>query len=157
MQNRSYEDGFSVMASDPRFSTWVALLQQSGLAPYARGIEPYTVFAPTNRAFDKAPGGRAGLLPTSSEAFPDTTFLIGFVRAHVVGGLHPLQEFRGKKVTLKSLTGTPIEVDATNPQNIAVTWSSIEGEKAHGEIQGDPILASNADIYPIDTVMLRRH
>src|SRR5690242_8411025 len=90
MQNRSYEDGFAVMASDPRFSGWVALLQQSGLAPYARGVSPYTVFAPTNAAINQYPQIRDMLLPKASEAFPDTSELNALVRAHVVYGLHPL-------------------------------------------------------------------
>jgi uncharacterized surface protein with fasciclin (FAS1) repeats len=156
MMNRAYEDGFTVMASQSRFSTWVTILQLSGLAPYARGATPYTVFAPTNAAFDKRPDIRTDLLPTSSEMFPDTTLLIGLVRAHVAYGLHPLDEFTGKTVTLKSVSGSPIEVDGTNPQAITVTWHSVQGQTAHGTLSGQPIRASNANIYPIDTVMLRQ-
>src|SRR5689334_1175467 len=81
MQNRSYEDGFTVMVSDPQFSGWVSLLQQSGLAPYARGVTPYTVFAPTNAAINQYPQIREMLLPTSSQAFPDTSAIISLVRA----------------------------------------------------------------------------
>jgi hypothetical protein len=33
-----------------------------------------------------------------------------------VYGLHPFDEFKGKKLTLQSAVGTPIEVDGTNPQ-----------------------------------------
>ncbi|MBV8525620.1 MAG: fasciclin domain-containing protein [Acetobacteraceae bacterium] len=157
MQNRSYEDGFTVLASDRRFSTWVEILQMSGDAPYARGVVPYTMFAPTNAAINKRPDIREMLLPTASQAFPDTTGLLNLVREHVVTGLHPLDEFKGKKVTLRSVAGTPIEVDATNPQAIAVTWQSFEGQKAHATLEGPPILANNADIYPIDTIVLKRH
>jgi uncharacterized surface protein with fasciclin (FAS1) repeats len=153
MMNRSYEDGFTVMASDARFSTWISILQLSGLAPYARGATPYTVFAPTNEAFDQHPQIRAQLLPTAGETFPDTSVLIPLVRAHVVYGAHPLDEFMGKKITIKSLNGTPIEIDGTNPQAITVTWHSVNGQNAQGVLTGQPILASNADIYPVNTVM----
>ena len=155
MQNRSYEDGFAVMASDPQLSGWVSLLQQSGLAPYARGGTPYTVFAPTNAAINQRPDIREMLLPSASQSFPDTSALIPLVRAHVVYGLHPLEEFQGKKVTVRSASGTPIEVDGSNPQAITVTWQSVEGQKAQGTLKGQPILANNADIYPIDTIMYK--
>ena len=156
MQNRSYEDGFTVMLSDPRFSGWVSLLQQSGLAPYARGGTQYTIFAPTNAAINQRPDIREMLLPSSSEGFPDTSALTSLVRSHVVYGLHPLDEFKGKKVTLQSVAGTPIEVDGTNPQAITVTWQSVGGQKGEGTVKGQPILANNADIYPIDTLTLKR-
>jgi uncharacterized surface protein with fasciclin (FAS1) repeats len=83
------------MASDPRLTGWVSLLQQSGLAPYARGATPYTVFAPTNAAINQRPDIRDMLLPSASEAFPDISALITLVRAHVAYGLHPLEEFQG--------------------------------------------------------------
>ena len=155
MQNRSYKDGFAVMASDPRFAIWVTLLQQSGLAPYARGGTPSPVFAPTNGAFQKRPDILQDLLPNSSQAFPDTSALIPLIRAHVVYRLHPFDEFKGKKLTLQSAVGTPIEVDGTNPQAITVTWQSVQGQNAQGTLQGEPILANNADIYPINEVMFR--
>jgi uncharacterized surface protein with fasciclin (FAS1) repeats len=156
MQNRSYEDGFTVMASDPRFTNWVNLLQQSGLAPYARGVSPYTVFAPTNAAISQRPDIRDALLPRASESFPDTSALTALVRAHVVYGLHPFDEFKGKKITLQSVSGTPIEIDGTNPQAVTVTWQSVQGQRGQGTLQGQPILASNADIYPIDAIMFKR-
>jgi uncharacterized surface protein with fasciclin (FAS1) repeats len=156
MMKRPYEDGFTVMASQSQFSTWVTILQLSGLAAYARGATPYTAFVPTETAFDKHPDIRTQLLPTAGSTFPDVTLLISLVRAHVTYGLHPLDGFVGKTVTLKSVAGSPIEVDGTNPQAMTVTWQSVQGEKAHGALNGQPILASNADIYPIDSVMLRQ-
>src|SRR3954468_6695912 len=96
------------------------------------------------------------LLPKGSETFPDTSELITLVRAHVVYGLHSLEEFQGKKVSLQSVSGTPIEIDGTNPQAITVTWQSVQGQRGQGKLQGQPILASNADIYPIDAIMFRR-
>ena len=94
MQNRSYEDGFTVMASDPRLTGWASLL----LAPYARGAKPYTVFAPTNAAKNQRPDIREMLLPSASEAFPDTSALITLVRAHVAYGLHPSRNSRARRL-----------------------------------------------------------
>jgi hypothetical protein len=34
-----------------------------------------------------------------------------------------------------------------------VTWHSVNGQNAQGVLTGPPILASNADIYPVNTVM----
>ena len=69
--------------------------------------------------------------------------------------LHPFDDFKGKKLTLQSAVGTPIEVDGTNPQAVTVTWQSVQGQNAQGTLQGEPILANNADIYPINEVMFR--
>lgn len=154
MMNRSYEDGFTVMASDPSLSTWVSFLQQSGLASYARGANPYTVFPPTNAAFDRYPNVVQRLLPVSGDMFPDTSRLIPPIRSHVIHGLHPLAEFQGKKVSYTSLSGNPIEIDGTDPQALTVTWTGIEGKTGVGKVEGQPILASNADIYPLDSVVL---
>ncbi len=43
-----------IAMDDPRFSRLVSLLQQAGLADALMGEGPFTVFAPTNAAFDRA-------------------------------------------------------------------------------------------------------
>jgi uncharacterized surface protein with fasciclin (FAS1) repeats len=42
-------------AADPRFDTLVALVQQAGLADELSGGAQFTVFAPTDRAFERVP------------------------------------------------------------------------------------------------------
>jgi hypothetical protein len=55
--------------------------------------------------------------------------------------------------SLQILADSPIEVDGINPQAIT-TFGKASGQKGQGTLQGQPILASNSDIYPIDSVML---
>ena len=147
-------DGFTVMASDPRFRTWVSIVQASGLAPYARGATPYTVFAPTEAAFNRYPTMRQEFLPSGANSFPDTSNLIRLVRTHVMYGLHPKSELEGHRVTVRSVAGTPITVDGSNPQAIAVTWTSPGRGEGTAHLTAAPIQASNAIIYPIDDVIL---
>ena len=154
-QSTAQMDGLTVMASDPRFRTWVSLVEAAGLAPSARGATPYTVFAPTETAFNRYPTLRQELLPNASQAFPDTGNLIRLVRAHVMYGLHPTSEFQGHRVTVRSVAGTPITVDGSNPQAaLMVSWSTPGRGEATAHLTQAPIQASNADIYPLDDVIL---
>jgi uncharacterized surface protein with fasciclin (FAS1) repeats len=47
----------SIAASKPEFSTLVAALKAADLAGALSGPGPFTVFAPTNAAFDALPAG----------------------------------------------------------------------------------------------------
>ncbi len=153
-QSTAQMDGFTVMASDPRFRTWVSLIQASGLAPSARGATPYTVFAPTEAAFSHYPTLRQDLLPSSANSFPDTGNLIRLVRAHVLYGLHPMSEFQGRRVTVRSVAGTPITVDGTASGPVMVSWSTPNRGEATAHLTQAPLQASNAAIYPLDDVIL---
>ena len=48
---------FSLLTSDPQFSTLVQAIQSSGLAETLRSGGPFTLFAPTNAAFEQLPEG----------------------------------------------------------------------------------------------------
>ena len=147
-------DAFTIMASDARFSTWVEMLTQGGIASYARGATPFTAFVPTNVVFDRLPQVRQDLLPQSANAFPDSARLIGFIRAHVLYGLHEPAAFQGRRQSLPSVAGSPIELDGTVPGGIAVSWRSVDGRTGRATLDQAPIRASNALIYPINAVEL---
>ncbi|MDA8051151.1 MAG: fasciclin domain-containing protein [Rhodospirillales bacterium] len=144
-----YEDAYAVFLNDPRFGIWFQLLQQSGLAPYAHGTLPVTLFVPTNTAFRGHPGILSQVLPAGSEAFPNTTLMIALVRAHVVRGLYPPAALSGKKTTLTTVSHQKIEVDGTVVPFV-VTWQSIRGEPAHATVEQQALQTSNALIYPFD-------
>lgn len=48
---------FSLLTSDPQFSTLVQAIQSAGLADTLRSGGPFTLFAPTNAAFEQLPEG----------------------------------------------------------------------------------------------------
>src|SRR5207344_3196227 len=51
-----------IAAGNPDFSTLVALVSQAGLVETLSGPGPFTVFAPTNAAFEKLPAGTVDTL-----------------------------------------------------------------------------------------------
>ena len=146
-------DAFTVLASDRRFSTWVSMVQQAGIAPYARGATPFTVLVPTDRVFSDLPQVRQELLPQSSEDFPDASNLIRFIRSHVLYGLHAPESFQGRRQTFQSVAGSPLTVDGTGAQ-ITATWTSVGGRTGTAALGQAPLRASNALIYPVDRVEL---
>jgi uncharacterized surface protein with fasciclin (FAS1) repeats len=55
------------LGANPEFTTLVSLLTDAGLVPTLQGDGPFTVFAPTNAAFDAISGTLAGLSPAQVE------------------------------------------------------------------------------------------
>lgn len=153
-------DGYSVLAADERFTTWVQLIDAGGLQAYARAPTPYTVLAVTDAAFAKSPGIVKDLLGYQQEsgshndadAFPDTSKIVKFVRSHVIKGKHFPNEVMGKKVTVTSVAGTPITIDGTMTP-VSVTWRSVDTHNlVTAQITEAPIVAINAVIYPADDI-----
>ncbi len=69
-----------IAISDERFSTLVTALQAAGLAEALQGEGPFTVFAPTNAAFDALPEGALEGLLADPEALSNVLLY------HVVEG-----------------------------------------------------------------------
>jgi uncharacterized surface protein with fasciclin (FAS1) repeats len=148
------QNALTIMESDPRFSDWLQVLKFSGLVQYAQTTPKFTAFVPTNAAFDRYPDTLVDLLRGHNRAFPDTTRQVLFVRSHVILDIHPLSEFEGRTATVTSMAGSPISVDGRNSGVYTVTWASINGHTGTAHISGNPIIASNAVIYPVDSVVL---
>ncbi len=146
-------NAWSALQNRPEFSDAVALFEYSGLVQYVQ-TDRFTAFIPTNAAFDNHPGLLASLLRERTRAFPDTTSAVTFIRSHAVYDLHPLSEVSGKSTTLTSIAGNPIHIDGTSPGKYTVTWVSVQSEIATAHVVDRPIVASNALIYPVDTVVL---
>ena len=153
-------DGYSVLAADERFTTWVQLIDAGGLQSYARAPTPYTVLAVTDTGFSKYSGIVKDLLGyqyqsgshNDADAFPDTSKIVKFVRSHIIKGKHFPNEVMGKKVTVTSVAGTPIMIDGTTTP-ITVTWKSVDtGKSLTAQITQAPLVAINAVIYPADDI-----
>ena len=129
-------DIVDVAASDDSFSTLVTALETAGLVDTLKSEGPFTVFAPTNAAFDKLPAGTVeGLLADKEKLTQILTY-------HVVAG----------KVTSSQVAGL---TSATTVQgsNLAIDTSS--GVKINDAtvVQAD-VEASNGVIHVIDTVLI---
>ncbi|XP_069138916.1 uncharacterized protein SYNPCC7002_A0175-like [Argopecten irradians] len=119
-------------------STLVSLVQKAGLAD-ALTQGTFTIFAPTNAAFDKLP---ADLLAALGE---DVDALANILKYHVVQGSVRKQD-ASNELQLDTLAGQKIRLNIYNNNNEV----TVDGSR----ILDFDIQASNGYIHFIDTVML---
>jgi len=130
-------DIVDVAASNAQFSTLVTAVKAAGLVDTLKGDGPFTVFAPTNAAFDKLPAG------TLEKLLGDIPALKNILLYHVVPG--------------KVMASDVVNVD---------TASTALGKAVNCKVVGDHVMinnakvvktdieASNGVIHVIDTVIL---
>lgn len=128
-----------IAAGNGDFSTLVAAVQAAGLADTLSGEGPFTVFAPTNAAFEKLPAGTVEnlLKPENRDQ------LVAVLTYHVVPG----KVMAADVVGLQSAT-------TVNGQSIDI---SVEGGtvKIDGAtVTATDIAGSNGVIHVIDSVIL---
>lgn len=126
-----------IASSDPQFSTLVTAVKTAGLVDTLSGTGPFTVFAPTNAAFDKLPAGTLESLlqdPEKLKAILTYHVVSGNVKAADVAKLTKATTVAGQDVAIK-VDGSSVMV---NDANVTKT----------------DIAASNGTIHVIDTVLL---
>jgi uncharacterized surface protein with fasciclin (FAS1) repeats len=126
-----------IAASDESFSTLVAAVDAAGLVETLSGEGPFTVFAPTNDAFDALPEGvlDALLLPENEAV------LTSILTYHVVAG----------EVTSDQIT----DGDVATVEGQNVTLSTEGGVTVYdANVTTADIDASNGVIHVIDAVLL---
>ena len=129
-------------ASD--FSTLQTALVASGLADQAKGAGPYTVFAPSNAAFDKLP---AGTLQTLTQA-SNKKMLSGILAYHVVSGNVMAADLKdGQKI--KTVGGGTLTV---KKQGNAVMLTDAKGGSAM--VTTADIQTTNGTVHAIDSVLM---
>ncbi len=106
-QAKETKDLVDVAASSEAHTTLVAAIKAAGLTETLKGKGPYTVFAPTNEAFNKLPEGTvAYLLKAENKAQ-----LAAVLTYHVVAGKFTSKEVAeaikagGGKAVLKTVQG----------------------------------------------------
>lgn len=126
----------TIMTVD-QFDTFLMLVREADLTFTLKRAGPYTVFAPTNAAFDKLPEGRLqGLLSNKAS-------LRRLLLSHVVYGRYAAEQV-AKLKTLKTLAGGTI------------TFANVGG---HTVIGGDShfsitnVVTHNGLVQGIDTVL----
>lgn len=130
-------DIVAVASGNPDFSTLVAAIQAAGLVETLQGAGPFTVFAPTNAAFDALPEGLLEklLLPEN------VAVLTAILTYHVVPGM------------VMSADVTAGDVATVEGSNIAVTTDG--GVKVNGaNVVSVDVAASNGVIHVIDAVIV---
>ncbi len=118
------------------FKTLVAAVKEAGLVETLSGPGPFTVFAPTDAAFEKLPAG------TVEALLKDKAKLTAILTYHVVSGKHMAAEV-GKHNSLKTVQGQ--ELTIKNGSGVTVDSATV----TIADIDTD-----NGVIHVIDTVVL---
>ncbi len=135
----STPDIVDIAAGNDDFSTLVAAVGAAGLADTLKGDGPFTVFAPTNAAFDALPAGTVETLlkPENKDQ------LIAVLTYHVVSGNYPASALAGKRGSLPTVNGESLHIDGRN--GVKIDSSNVTTAD---------IAASNGTIHVIDKVLL---
>jgi uncharacterized surface protein with fasciclin (FAS1) repeats len=132
-------------------TTLVAAVKAAGLVDTLEGKGPFTVFAPTNAAFDKLPDGTvATLLKPENKGK-----LASILTYHVVPGRLTAQDLwdmvdkMGGKAELKTVNGEPLWIKKVSEKHLAV----YDPAGHAGRITITDVLQSNGVIHVIDNVV----
>ncbi len=125
--------------STNQFNTLVAAVQAADLVDTLKSPGPFTVFAPTDKAFEKLPPGTVEtlLLPENKDQ------LVAVLTYHVIPGKVMAADIAGKQLEVATVQGSTVEIDAVN--GVMVDNATV--------IQAD-VEASNGVIHVIDAVIL---
>ena len=133
-------------------TTLVAAVKAAGLVGTLKGKGPFTVFAPTNDAFNALPAGTVDTLLKPENK--DT--LVKVLTYHVVAGRYDFRSLEkmikegGGKATLKTVSGSTLTAMMNGPHNIVLQDG--KGNVAHISIYD--VYQSNGVIHVIDKVIM---
>ena len=132
-------------------TTLVAAVKAAGLVETLKGVGPFTVFAPTNEAFDKLPKGTVDKLlkPESKKA------LTGILTYHVVAGkmdaaaiAKGIEDGKGK-FAMKTVAGGTLTATMEG-KDVIITDE--KGGKSKITIAN--VMQSNGVIHVVDSVLM---
>ncbi|SDE18970.1 fasciclin domain-containing protein [Limimaricola pyoseonensis] len=133
-------DIVQIASTNDDFSTLVTALQAADLVETLQGEGPFTVFAPTNAAFEKLPAGTVEtlLMPENQAQLAE------ILTYHVVPGAVTSAQLAGQRLSTATVQGTEVHIDGTGEM------VTVEGANV---ILAD-IEASNGVIHVIDSVIM---
>ena len=132
-------------------TTLVAAVKAAGLVETLSGPGPFTVFAPTNAAFDKLPAGTVDTL-LKPENKPTLTSVLTY---HVVPGRMTSRDIMaaikaGKgKATLTTVNGEPLTAWMKDGKLILT-----DAKGGNSTVTQKDVLQSNGVIHVVDTVLM---
>jgi uncharacterized surface protein with fasciclin (FAS1) repeats len=125
-----------VIAADPDLSTLDGLIRQAGLADTLAGAGPFTVFAPTNAAFQAVPAKTMGELAANREMLKNVLVF------HVL------------PVNARSADVKPGTLKTVNGANVAVSRAGTFVTVDEAMVTAADKPASNGVVHVIDRVLL---
>ncbi len=140
-----------VAQGDETFSTLVAAVTAAGLGDTLSGEGPFTIFAPTNDAFDKLPDGTVEELTTN-----DTDTLGTILTYHVVEGnidaatlTQAITDAGEGGYTVATVGGGELTANVVDG-NVVLT----DATGGTATVTATDVAASNGVIHVIDTVLM---
>jgi len=134
-----------IAAGNPAFSTLVSLVQKAGLVAAISSPGPFTVFAPTNAAFEKL----AAAAPATYQAvLADPALLTKVLTYHVVAGAIKSDQaiaVAKQNGSVNALQGEPISLSIKDGK-LTLNGSST--------VVTADVLATNGVIHVIDTIIV---
>jgi uncharacterized surface protein with fasciclin (FAS1) repeats len=133
-------------------TTLVAAVKAAGLVDTLMSKGPFTVFAPTNDAFENLPEGTVGMLVKPENKMTLTKILT----YHVVAGkvtakdLMKMIKAGGGKAMVKTVSGGMLTATMNGPMNVVIMDE--KGNSAN--ISTYDVMQSNGVIHVIDHVLL---
>ena len=133
-------------------TTLVAAVKAAGLVETLQGPGPFTVFAPTNEAFNALPAGTVDTL-LKPENKADLAKILTY---HVVAGkldsatLEHMIRKGGGKAELKTVEGDTLTAEMNGPKNIVL----VDGKGDVAQISTYDVYQSNGIIQVIDKVLM---
>jgi uncharacterized surface protein with fasciclin (FAS1) repeats len=137
-RDKSDYDIVKVAQSHDRFSTFVSALEAADMQDAFDKDGEYTVFAPTNDAFDALPEG------TLESLLEDTDQLRDILSYHVIEGTVKSDDIGSEEMTVEALNGGELRV-MSSYGNVMVNTATV----TYADIE-----ASNGVIHGIDSVLI---
>jgi uncharacterized surface protein with fasciclin (FAS1) repeats len=114
---------FEVLSNNPDFSTLVAAIEAAGLTETLQGDGPFTLFAPTNEAFEQIPQADLDALLADPEALTE------LLTYHVVSGEYTAADLTGM--------GDTMDMDDTMGMDDTGGMGDTGGDATGGADMGD--------------------
>ena len=133
-------------------TTLVAAVKAAGLVETLQGKGPFTVFAPTNAAFDKLPSGTVETLVKPE----NKATLTGVLTYHVVAGKYDSKKLTdaikkgGGQASLKTVSGGTLIARPNGTNGITLT----DEKGGTSMVTTADVYQSNGVIHVVDTVLM---
>ena len=135
-------------------TTLVAAVKAAGLVDTLKGKGPFTVFAPTNSAFEKLPAGTVETLVKPE----NKQMLTGILTYHVVAGKYDAKKLMklikqgGGSASLKTVAGGTLVARMNGTAGISLT----DEKGGSSSVTTADVYQSNGVIHVVDTVLMPR-